>query len=76
MSQCKWPALNPQKEDINIPVDTVDKPVKVMFIADTHLLGSREGHWFDKLRRFHRSSITSIKYLFVQCLCYIISIKK
>lgn len=22
-----------------------------MIIADTHLLGSRKGHWFDKLRR-------------------------
>jgi len=22
-----------------------------MLIADTHLLGSRNGHWFDKLRR-------------------------
>lgn len=29
----------------------MDKPVKAMVIADTHLLGSRTGHWFDKLRR-------------------------
>ncbi|KAK3086852.1 hypothetical protein FSP39_024423 [Pinctada imbricata] len=28
-----------------------NRPLKVMFIADTHILGWREGHWFDKLRR-------------------------
>ena len=25
--------------------------MKAMVLADTHLLGSRNGHWFDKLRR-------------------------
>lgn len=25
--------------------------VKLMILSDTHLLGSRNGHWFDKLRR-------------------------
>jgi hypothetical protein len=32
---------------------TLKKPdsINVMLIADTHLLGSRNGHWFDKLRR-------------------------
>ncbi|XP_020290712.1 metallophosphoesterase 1 isoform X2 [Pseudomyrmex gracilis] len=32
-------------------MEAADKPVRAMFIADTHLLGSKEGHWFDKLRR-------------------------
>jgi len=27
------------------------EPVRAMFVADTHLLGRRNGHWFDKLRR-------------------------
>jgi hypothetical protein len=26
--------------------------VRAMLLADTHLLGSRKGHWFDKLRRY------------------------
>ena len=25
--------------------------MRAMVLADTHLLGSRKGHWFDKLRR-------------------------
>lgn len=36
--QCNWPEFKTQAS-------------KVMLIADTHLLGSRNGHWFDKLRR-------------------------
>jgi hypothetical protein len=28
-----------------------DDLLNVMLLADTHLLGSRNGHWFDKLRR-------------------------
>jgi ethanolamine phosphate phosphodiesterase len=38
LSQCSW------KESKN------DK-LNLMLIADTHLLGSQNGHWFDKLRR-------------------------
>ncbi|XP_063978966.1 metallophosphoesterase 1 [Diachasmimorpha longicaudata] len=50
--QCGWPVLDPQKVDPIIPApQPVERPVKAMFIADTHLLGSRKGHWFDKLRR-------------------------
>ncbi|XP_070172696.1 per1-like protein PGAP5 [Polyergus mexicanus] len=49
--QCQWPALNPQKEDLTLHTEVTDRPVKAMFIADIHLLGPREGHWFDKLRR-------------------------
>lgn len=74
MSQCEWPALNHGKEDLNVHVDTMDKSVKAMFIADTHLLGSREGHWFDKLRRFvfHKFSITYVLNIFLCNNVYII----
>lgn len=50
--QCGWPTLDPRKEDPTVSqAGAIDKPVRAMFIADTHLLGSREGYWFDKLRR-------------------------
>ncbi|XP_014204125.1 metallophosphoesterase 1 [Copidosoma floridanum] len=50
--QCAWPVLDERKVDPKIPPSTVDeKPINVMFLADTHLLGSRKGHWFDKLKR-------------------------
>lgn len=39
---CHYPKL-PGKSDA-VTLDT-------MILADTHLLGSRNGHWFDKLRR-------------------------
>lgn len=42
--------LDSSKVDLSIQ-DNEETPVKVMIIADTHLLGSRNGHWFDKLRR-------------------------
>ncbi|XP_078609209.1 metallophosphoesterase 1-like [Branchiostoma floridae x Branchiostoma japonicum] len=54
--QCSWPHLGlegaasvgPQKgRDSTSP----HQPIRVMFLADTHLLGSRLGHWFDRLRR-------------------------
>lgn len=48
--QCSWPQLDSSKADSSI-VDSGSQPVRAMFIADTHLLGSREGHWFDRLRR-------------------------
>lgn len=48
-----------------------------MFIADTHLLGPREGHWFDKLRRFVSLKLYIKNILdFVYCLCHIIFIKR
>jgi len=50
--QCSWPELNGATEDKKIPIGGVEEPVKAMFIADTHLLGTRRGHWFDKLRRY------------------------
>ncbi|BFZ13501.1 hypothetical protein BsWGS_16540 [Bradybaena similaris] len=43
--QCTWPVSTSS----DLPGDRED--LRVMFIADTHLLGSRNGHWFDKLRR-------------------------
>ncbi|XP_065332755.1 metallophosphoesterase 1 [Cloeon dipterum] len=50
--QCSWPELNSALEDKKITVSNKDEePVRAMFIADTHLLGTRRGHWFDKLRR-------------------------
>jgi len=39
--------------------------VTAMVLADTHLLGPRNGHWFDKLRRewqMHRAFQTSMTY--------------
>lgn len=30
---------------------TSEQPIKVMFLADTHLLGTRKGHWLDKMIR-------------------------
>ena len=33
------------------PVSPMVTSVPVMVVADTHLLGSRLGHWADKLRR-------------------------
>ncbi|XP_066290681.1 metallophosphoesterase 1-like isoform X2 [Branchiostoma lanceolatum] len=54
--QCFWPhlelerpaSIEPQKgRDISSP----HQPIRVLFLADTHLLGSRQGHWFDRLRR-------------------------
>ncbi|XP_012286840.1 metallophosphoesterase 1 isoform X2 [Orussus abietinus] len=50
--QCDWPSLDPKKADPTIPLlKNEERPVKVMFLADTHLMGSRNGHWFDKLKR-------------------------
>ncbi|XP_059617275.1 metallophosphoesterase 1 homolog [Phlebotomus argentipes] len=42
IGQCSWP------DDTE---NGRDSPVKVMLLADTHLLGPYRGHWFDKLRR-------------------------
>lgn len=50
-SNCSWPRVNESQSLLNM-----------MILADTHLLGSRNGHWFDKLRREwqqHRSFQTA-----------------
>ena len=63
--RCKWPLL-PKINQQNAGYKTGGKPVLyAMFLADTHLLGSRLGHWFDKLRRewqMHRGFTTAYQY--------------
>jgi len=52
---CKYPSMEGDTSKI---LDT-------MILADTHLLGSKNGHWFDKLRRewqMHRAFQTAITY--------------
>ena len=49
--QCWWPQLDPVKVDNTIHLRQDEQPVRALLLADTHLLGSRKGHWFDKLRR-------------------------
>ncbi|GAB0096340.1 Metallophosphoesterase 1 homolog [Sergentomyia squamirostris] len=54
IQQCSWPQ--------NLENDE-NQPIKVMLLADTHLLGPNRGHWFDKLRRewqMHRSFQTAV----------------
>lgn len=63
--ECTWPKLDKNTEDDSIK-QTDEEPVKAMVIADTHLLGSRKGHWLDKLRRewqMHRAFQTAINLL-------------
>lgn len=43
--QCSWPEMNNEDNHRR------SEPLKAMFLTDTHLLGSKDGHWFDKLRR-------------------------
>ncbi|KAK3769505.1 hypothetical protein RRG08_027074 [Elysia crispata] len=45
---CTWPPN--LKGDSHLSTAVKDD-LKAMFLADTHLLGFRDGHWFDKLRR-------------------------
>jgi len=52
-SNCAWP--QPLATE-NSATDTSSAfpeqgPLKVLFFSDTHLLGRRNGHWFDRLRR-------------------------
>lgn len=51
-AQCTYPDLKPGQGEA----------LTAMFLADTHLLGSRNGHWFDKLRRewqMHRAFVSA-----------------
>jgi len=73
---CSWPQLSKLEQDFTVPIPSSpnEKPFHVMFIADTHLLGSREGHWFDKLRRewqMHRS-FQSAQFLFEPNVVFIL----
>ncbi|XP_055920770.1 metallophosphoesterase 1 homolog [Eupeodes corollae] len=54
--QCQWPKLSSTQESSFVPVKSV-------IIADTHLLGPINGHWFDKLIRewhMHRAFQTTM----------------
>ncbi|XP_041376990.1 metallophosphoesterase 1-like [Gigantopelta aegis] len=61
--QCSWPQLANSGVSQQLGLGKEHKPLKVMVIADLHLLGWREGHWFDKVRRewqMERSFKTSV----------------
>ncbi|XP_043665973.1 metallophosphoesterase 1 [Vespula pensylvanica] len=64
LSQCNWPSLDPHKAVSSVDTPKLDEhPVRAIFISDTHLLGPKRGHWFDKLRRewqMYRAFQTSI----------------
>ncbi|VDI03302.1 Hypothetical predicted protein [Mytilus galloprovincialis] len=47
---CKWPTLPHQQAEGTIG-GMKSPPLKAMIIADTHILGWREGHWLDRIRR-------------------------
>ena len=86
--QCYWPSLNPLKIDSSLshnnePVNS--EPLKAMFLADTHVLGS-QGHWFDVLRRLVQSNLSNclmmlrplytvfafiVRYFFSVCLLFL-----
>jgi hypothetical protein len=74
---CSWPQLSKLDQDFTIqpPNDSNKKPLHVMFIADTHLLGSRNGHWFDKLRREWQMyrSFQSAHFLFEPQIIFFLS---
>lgn len=42
--QCSWPELRQQE-------GKQSQPLNIMLLSDPHLLGTQDGHWFDKLRR-------------------------
>lgn len=57
--QCSWPEFT--IEEHAKPSETL----KTMLLTDTHLLGSKDGHWFDKLRRewqMERAFQTAVSY--------------
>lgn len=61
LAQCGWPALDPSVADPS--VNDSGTPLHAMVLADTHLLGRRNGHWLDKLRRewqMHRAFQTTV----------------
>ncbi|KAJ8303038.1 hypothetical protein KUTeg_019434 [Tegillarca granosa] len=48
---CTWPSLTGKNMVDFVATESQHRPLKAMFIADTHILGFKDGHWFDKLRR-------------------------
>lgn len=60
VSGCHWPIPASDTSSLSKGINTgVDEgvilqkhePLKVLFFADTHLLGRKNGHWLDRLRR-------------------------
>ncbi|XP_066872188.1 metallophosphoesterase 1 isoform X7 [Kogia breviceps] len=47
--RCSWPAVKTSADAGGL--GTPEPVLRVMFLADTHLLGTVRGHWLDKLRR-------------------------
>lgn len=61
--QCTWPEIS--QEGSQEGGNSQHEPLKTMLLTDTHLLGPRNGHWFDKLRRewqMERAFQTAISY--------------
>uniref|UniRef100_A0A914QGX8 Calcineurin-like phosphoesterase domain-containing protein n=1 Tax=Panagrolaimus davidi TaxID=227884 RepID=A0A914QGX8_9BILA len=59
IGRCSWPKMSTTKNHES-------EYTNVMILADTHLLGVKNGHWFDKLRRewqMRRSFQTAISWL-------------
>lgn len=73
---CSWPQLSKLEQDFTIEPskDASGKPLHVMLIADPHLLGAHEGHWFDKLRREWQlyRSFQSAQFLFEPHLIFVL----
>lgn len=51
IGQCSWPSLHDHSQQKKPSLQKEAEPLQMMLLADTHLLGPRKGHWFDKLRR-------------------------
>lgn len=49
--ECTWPLLNDKDSFKNGKFIDKAQTLRVMILSDPHLLGSQNGHWFDKLRR-------------------------
>lgn len=62
IGQCSWPHLKKTNVGNFVAQDEM-VPLKMMLLSDTHLLGPKRGHWFDKLRRewqMHRTFQTAL----------------
>ena len=73
---CSWPQLSKLDQDFTVqpPADAGQKPLRIMLIADAHLLGSRRTHWFDRLRnewQLHRS-FQSAQFIFEPDLIFFV----
>ncbi|KAJ1368931.1 hypothetical protein KIN20_030291 [Parelaphostrongylus tenuis] len=72
---CRWTTQYSRPSTLNamigftcdwLPSRDNSEQLRVFFIADTHILGVRNGHWFDKLRRewqMYRSYHTAVHLL-------------